>query len=666
MNHPIGLAASHSVHVHQRGDHALEFKRRFFISLALSLPVAVLSMPVSGWLGILFAPAWLPYALLALATAVFGYGGWSFLRGAYDELRSRKPGMMTLVAVAITTAFVYSTIGILFGIFKESLLLELVTLVDIMLVGHFLEMKSAIQASRALTELAELMPHTAYKLHFDGRTEEVMVGTLVPGDKVLVKPGEKIPVDGRVARGETSVNESALTGESAGVFRGEGDSVVGGSINGEGAIVIEITKVGADTYIASVIELVRHASSQKSQTQNLADRAAVWLTLLALFGGLITLAVWMLFGASLGYAIERAVAVMVIACPHALGLATPLVVSFSSSLAARQGILIRNRNAFEQLRNVGKIVFDKTGTLTEGRFQIQKVLVFEKYTEDEIIKLAGSVESKSEHAIARAIATRVKYPDDVIRFKAIPGKGAEGEVLGKHVAIVSPKYLAELKPKWEQSAVTSEAGNTIVWVLINMKVVGAIVLADTIRKSARTTRERARNMEIELAVMSGDNESATRRIADELGITDYHAAVSPGGKADLIRGLQSQYEALDRRVVFVGDGINDAPAITAADIGIATGAGTHVAIESADLILVKDDLAGVLRATELSKMAYRKMVQNLWWALGYNIIALPLAAGVLAPLGVVLSPSIGAILMSASTIVVVFNALLLKKSWRTY
>ena len=651
-----------------------DFKRRFLVSVVLSLPVIFLSNPVISWLNVehsVFNMEWLPYILLGISAVVFTYGGLPFLRGAYVELRARRPGMMTLVAVAVTTAFLYSTAGVLFGLFEETLLMELVTLVDIMLLGHWIEMRSVLGASRALSELAKLLPKVAHKLRFDGAVEDVGIDELRPGDKVLIKPGEKIPVDGSVTRGEGSVSEAMLTGESIPVSKKEGSEVIGGSINGEGSLVVEITKTGKETYLASIIALVEEAGKQKSKTQALADRAASWLTVVALVGGSVTFFAWLGFGREITYAIERAIAVIVIACPHALGLAVPLVASFSSSLSAQRGILIRNRTAFEQLRNVRKIIFDKTGTLTEGKFGISKVIPLDKFSKEEILVLAAAVEAKSEHPIARAIVESVKYHEEVIRFKAIPGKGAEGEVAGRHVAVVSPKYLKELKSKWEseyEQTLIQEA-KTAVWVLINMKVAGLILLEDVIRESAREAIDEAKQMGIEPVIISGDNEAVTRRVADELGIIEYHAGVLPKDKAALVEKLKlsdgrtAEDAPYNKVVAMVGDGINDAPALVVADVGMAIGAGMQVAIEAADLVLVKNNPLDVLRAVRLSRATYKKMVQNLWWASGYNILAIPLAAGILAPFGFVLSPAVGAVLMSVSTVVVVYNATLLKRDF---
>jgi Cu2+-exporting ATPase len=578
--------------------------------------------------------------------------------------------MMTLVALAITVAYAYSALVVLGlpgggGVFFW----ETATLIDIMLLGHWIEMRSVLGASRALEQLVRLLPAEAHRLRADGSIEEVALDALQPGDRVLVKPGEKIPTDGLVAQGRTSVNQAMLTGESQPVEKSDGDEVIGGAVNGEGAITMEVRRTGADTYLSQVIELVRKAQETRSRTQDLANRAALWLTLIAVGGGAITLVAWLGAGREFSFALERMVTVMVITCPHALGLAVPLVVAVSTALAARSGLLIRDRSAFERARELDAVVFDKTGTLTEGRFGVTDIVPLEGRGEADVLRLAASLETRSEHPIARGIVQAaaergVQYPAPT-DFRAVPGKGAQGIVDGVAVKVVSPGYVRDqglgARDQGERVQPLADQGKTVVYVLADGKPIGAIALADIIRPESHEAVRRLKAMGIAPIMLTGDSKAVARWVAAELGLDEYFAEVLPDQKA-------AKIEEVKRRgltVAMVGDGVNDAPALVAADVGIAIGAGTDVAIESADIVLVRSDPRDVTAIVQLARATYRKMVQNLWWATGYNAVAIPLAAGVLASAGILLSPALGAVLMSASTVIVALNAQLLGRGTDT-
>jgi Cu2+-exporting ATPase len=652
----------HGGHGHGGHDHGAmigDFKKRFFVSLIVTAPVLALSGTIQSFLGIHLAFLGSNYLLLALSSFIFFYGGWPFLTGLASELKARRPGMMTLIAVAITTAYVFSAATV-FGLPGMDFFWELATLIDIMLVGHWIEMKSVLGASNALEELVRLMPAVAHVMHGQ-EIHDMPLAEVKKEDRLLVRPGEKIPADGEVASGSTSVNESMLTGESKPVGKQTGSTVVGGSINGSGAIEIIVKKTGDETFLSQVIALVRKAQSSKSKTQDLANRAANWLTAIALLGGLATLLVWWLIvGSSFSYALERMVTVMVICCPHALGLAVPLVVAISTAIAAKNGLLIRDRTAFEAGRNIQAIIFDKTGTLTEGLFGIVKVLRFGGAfsSDEELLNYASALESQSEHPIARAIAGAGKQHLDVSSFNALPGKGAEATVNGRAIKVVSPGYLSEAHlPYPEQDVKTLfDQGHTVIFVISGDQVAGAIALGDQVRPESKVAMERLRAMGIEPMMLTGDNKQVAAAVASELGIKNYFAEVLPQDKASKVKEVQAKGIV----VAMTGDGVNDAPALAQADVGIAIGAGTDVAIETADIVLVKNNPNDVIALIELSRATYRKMVQNLWWAAGYNIIAIPLAAGVLSGIGIVLSPAAGAVLMSLSTVVVAINAKLLK------
>ncbi len=667
--HPEHAHGGHAGHKPGHGEmghdhHAMmveDFKKRFWISLALTVPILALSPMIQRFLGLgeaLVFPGSL-FVLWGLSSAVFFYGGWPFLKGIYNEVRGGRPGMMTLISIAITTAYVYSS-AVVFGLEGTIFFWELATLIDVMLVGHWIEMRSVMGASKALEELARLMPSEAHRLEPDGSVVDVPLEALQRGDRILVKPGEKVPADGAVVEGQTSVNESMLTGESVPVTKKIGGEVIGGSINGEGSVTVEVQKTGADSFLSQVIDLVRQAQDSKSKTQDLANRAALWLTIVALGGGAATLFVWtVIMGQDFAFAIERMVTVMVIACPHALGLAVPLVVAVSTSLAAGNGLLIRDRTAFEAARNLQAIIFDKTGTLTEGRFGITDTLVFDKdLSETQMLRLAAAVEARSEHPIAQGIAAAVERPPAVEGFAAIPGKGAEGMVEGRDVKVVSPGYvraqgLTIEDPRYDK---LSAQGKTVVFVLLDGKLAGAVALADVIRPESKQAIAALKKMGIRTMMLTGDNQKVAAWVAEEIGLDEVFAEVLPQQKADKVKEVQAR----GLSVAMTGDGVNDAPALAQADVGIAIGAGTDVAIETADVILVRSNPLDVTAVVKLSRATYRKMIQNLWWAAGYNIIAIPLAAGVLYSLGILLGPAVAAVFMSASTVIVSINARILK------
>lgn len=653
----------HEAHGNHHAQMLRDFKKRLWISLLITIPILLLSPLIQSLLGLeALRFTGDSYVLFALSTTIFFYGGWPFLKGLLGELGEKRPGMMTLIGVAITVAYTYSSL-VIFGLSGQIFYWELATLIDIMLLGHWIEMRSVMGASRALEELAKMMPSIAHLVQPDGSTKDVPVDELSPGDLVLVKPGEKVPVDGSIEKGETDVNEAMLTGESRPIPKQKGDKVIGGSINGEGAVEVKIEKTGKDTYLSQVINLVKQAQESKSMTQLLADRAALWLTLIALGGGLITLIIWQIFGSTLDFSLERSVTVMVIACPHALGLAIPLVVAVSTSLSAKNGLLIRERGAFERARNLKCVVFDKTGTLTEGRFGVDEVVSLQDgVTNDGVLALAAAVETQSEHLIARGIVKgaekrklKVKSPES---FEAIPGKGAQAQVKGQNIKVVSLGYLNEhdIVVKNERVDKLAAQGKTVVYVVRDNKLIGAIALADIVREESKRAIKELKEMGIQCMMLTGDSKEVAQWVAEELKLDDFFAEVLPDEKSNKIKEIQER----GLTVAMVGDGVNDAPALVQADVGIAIGAGTDVAVESADIVLVENDPEDVATILNLSKATYRKMKQNLFWATGYNGIAIPLAAGILFPIGIVLSPAVGAVLMSISTVIVAINARLLK------
>jgi P-type Cu2+ transporter len=653
---------------HGKRDHrqhhahmVVDFRRRFWVSLGITIPILVLSPMIQAFLGIK-AELRFPgdaYLLWALSSAIFFYGGWPFLKGLFDELGKKQPGMMTLIAIAITTAYVYSSV-VVFGLAGKVFFWELATLIDIMLLGHWIEMKSVMGASRALEELAKLIPIDAHKVMPDGSTKDVPIEEIKEADKILIKPGEKVPVDGEVLGGESSVNEAMLTGESKPVEKTVGAKLIGGAVNGEGSLTAEVQKTGKDSFLSQMIALVEEAQQSKSRSQNLADRAAFWLTIIALSCGTVTLIIWLeIINRDFAFSLERMVTVMVITCPHALGLAVPLVVAVSTALSAKNGLLIRDRASFERGRNIQAIIFDKTGTLTKGEFGVTDTVTFsDDMDENEVLKYAASVEANSEHPIAKGIATSVEKPPHVEDFKSIPGKGAQGKVKEKNVKIVSPGSLRENNMTFEDERIEkfNSQGKTVVFVMIDDKLKGAIALADIIRDESKEAISRLKAMGIRCMMLTGDNNLVAKWVSEEIGLDEYFAEVLPKDKAEKVKQIQAR----GLIVAMTGDGVNDAPALAQADVGIAIGAGTDVAVETADIVLVRSNPLDVVTILDLAKATFRKMVQNLAWATGYNAFAIPLAAGVLAPYGVVLSPTMGAVLMSLSTVIVAINAKFLK------
>lgn len=657
---------SHDTHAmstgHNHHDHMImDFKQRFWVSAILTLPVLVLSPMIQTLLGIRTTLSFKGdiFVLFFISSFIFFYGGYPFLKGLQTELSKRQPGMMTLIATAITTAYLYSSL-VIFGLSGEIFFWELATLIDIMLLGHWIEMQAVLGAGKALEQLAKLMPAVAHKELSQGALQDVPLSDLAIGDHVLVKPGEKIPADGVVISGETSVDESMLTGESKPDPKKTGDRVIGGSVNGEGSITVEIKKTGKDSFLSQVIDLVKQAQESKSKTQDIANRAALWLTFIALGGGAITLLAWIAFTQqTFAFALERTVTVMVITCPHALGLAVPLVVAVSTALAAQNGLLIRNRAAFETARNINAMVFDKTGTLTEGKFGITDIIVFdETINQQDLIAYAAAVEIHSEHPIAKGIVRQFPQPWAVENFKAIPGKGAEGMVRGKAIKVVSPGYLREHHIRLDQAKLgtLTNQGKTIVYVMRDNQLCGAIALADIIRPESKEAIARLKKMGIRSMMLTGDNQTIAKWVAETIGLDECFAEVLPQDKVDQIKSIQERGYI----VAMTGDGVNDAPALAQADIGIAIGAGTDVAIETADIILVKNNPLDAVAIIVLAKATTRKMIQNLLWATSYNTVAIPLAAGLFLKYGILLSPAIGAIFMSLSTIIVAINAKLLK------
>ncbi|MYL50542.1 copper-translocating P-type ATPase [Halobacillus litoralis] len=652
-------------HSHEGHDHGAmidDFKRRFYISLIITIPILILSPMIQELLGFSFTFPFDQYILFGLSTFVFFYGGWPFLTGAVDELKNKNPGMMTLIGLAIFVAYAYSSL-VVFGWSGRNFFWELATLIDIMLLGHWIEMKSVMGASNALQELVKLMPSEAHRLTEDDQVEDVPVNELKENDRVLVKPGEKIPVDGKIIDGKSAIDESMLTGESVPVEKETGEEVIGGSINKEGSLTLEVEKLGDDTYLSQVITLVEEAQNSKSKAQDFANRAAKWLFYLALGAGITTFVVWLALGFSLDVALERMVTVMVITCPHALGLAAPLVVAVSTSLSAKQGLLIRNRTQFENARNVDAVIFDKTGTLTKGEFGVTDLMP-EKDDEKDLLYWAASAEQNSEHPLAQGILKEAEDREislgKVEDFDSVTGKGLKGTVDGKEVKVMSPGYMKEHGYNYDQETFSrlSEEGKTVVFVLLDDTYLGMIALADMVRDSAKEAVSELKERGIRSIMLTGDHQRVADWVAEQIGIDEVYAEVMPDHKADQVKKVQAE----GRKVAMTGDGINDAPALATADVGIAIGSGTDVAVETADIVLVKSNPRDIVSIVTLSKNTYKKMVQNLWWAAGYNIFSIPLAAGVLAPVGIVLSPAVGAVLMSLSTVIVAINAKLLKAS----
>ncbi|MFC6719011.1 copper-translocating P-type ATPase [Natrialbaceae archaeon GCM10025810] len=646
--------------------HEEMFRRRFFVSTLLSIPVLLYSEMLQTWLG--FSVPTFPgseWINPVFAVIVFAYGGVPFLRMAVPELRDRSPGMMTLISMAITVAFVYSLASVVLPT-ESAFFWELVTLIDIMLLGHWIEMRSVRRAQSALDELAKLMPDTAERITDDGETEEVPVSDLSEGDLVLVRPGASIPADGVVEEGDSDVNESMITGESMPVSKEPGDEVIGGTINGDGSLRVRIEATGEETTLAGIMQLVEEAQGSESETQALADRAAGWLFYVAVAAAAVTAAAWTVATSFDAAVIERVVTVLVIACPHALGLAIPLVVAINTSLAARNGMLVRDRIAMEEARNLDTIVFDKTGTLTEGEHGVVDLATVEGVDEGEALALAAAVEGDSEHMIARAIreaaADRGVSVPDATGFEAMKGRGVRARVAGEEVHVGGPNLLDHLDTdvSADLRRFADEAGangRTVVFVIREGAPIAAFAMADVIRDSSYRVVEALHDLGIEVAMLTGDSRDVADAVADELGIDTVFAEVLPEDKDEKVQELQDQ----GKFVAMVGDGVNDAPALTRADVGIAIGSGTDVAVQSADVILVQNNPMDVVRLVTLSRKSYRKMQENIVWAAGYNVFAIPLAAGVLAPIGILLSPAVGALLMSLSTVIVAINAQLLRR-----
>jgi len=652
---PMGMAG-HDHHKMMIED----FKKRFWLVIVLTIPILIISPMIQDLLGYHFLLPGNSYILFALSSIVYFYGGWPFLKGFVGEIKKGAPGMMTLIAMAISVAYFYSSATV-FGLKGVDFFWELATLIAIMLLGHWIEMKSVLGASKALQLLVSMMPAEAHKVNGD-KIEDISLDKLLKDDVILIKPGEKVPADGIITEGTSYLNESMLTGESKPVKKEVTNKVIGGSVNGNSTIKVKVEHTGKDSYLNKVIKMVEEAQKTKSKMQNLSDRAAKWLTYIALAIGFGTLATWLLLGFPFVFALERMVTVMVIACPHALGLAIPLVVAISTAVSAQNGLLIRNRTAFEESRKISAILFDKTGTLTKGDFGVTRIESVDKnYNSDEVLRLSSALEQSSEHPIAVGIIKKVKENNIVIpkleKFTAITGKGVEAIVEGKDVKVVSPGFLRENNISIPEDAY-SDAAETVVFILIDSKLIGFIALADEIRpESAEAIRIFKKN-NIKVLMATGDNEKTAKAVSDKLGLDGYYAEVLPHQKVEIIKELQSKGEF----VAMTGDGVNDAPALAQANVGIAVGSGTDVAAETADIILVNSNPQDIANLILFGKATYRKMIQNLLWATAYNVVTIPLAAGVLYSSGFVLGPAVGAVFMSLSTIIVAINAQLLKRS----
>ena len=641
------------------------FRDKFWLSLALTIPTIVWGHMLAQLTG--SPPPAVPggrWIAPVFGTIVFFYGGWVFLQGAAREMRDRLPGMMTLISLAITVAFIFSA-AVTLGYPGMPLWEELASLVTVMLLGHWIEMRSIFQAQGAVTELAKLLPDTALR-ELEDRTEEVPISGLRDGDRLLIRPGAGVPADGKVLSGNSSVDEAMISGESRPVKKSEGDLVVAGTVNGAGALRVEVTGTGANTALSRIMRLVEQAQQSRSRAQTLADRAAFCLTLVAVGTSVLTAAVWTALRANPAFTVERVVSVLVVACPHALGLAIPLVIAISTTLGARSGLLVRDRRGFEEARNLDAVVFDKTGTLTLAEQRVVSMLGAVGTAEDEALRLAAAVERDSEHPVARAIiasaAARWLDVPTVESFRAIPGHGAEASVSGRTLQIGGPNLLRSLNATpasslAEMATAASRRGESTVYLVEAGRVLAVFAIADAIRPESREAIQRLHGAGIEVVMLTGDTQAVAASVALDLGIDTVFAEVLPEHKAKKITELQAK----GKRVAMVGDGVNDAPALVTADIGIAIGAGTDVAVEAGDIVLMRSDPRDVSRIIALSKASYRKMVQNLWWAVGYNVFAIPLAAGVLNQQGILLPPAAAALLMSASTVIVALNAQLLRR-----
>nr|WP_287935166.1 copper-translocating P-type ATPase [Algoriphagus sp.] len=654
-----------SDHQHGHHDHHAmmieDFKKRFWISLVLTVPILALSHMIQQLLGFELTFFGDQYVLFGLSTIVFFYGGWPFLKGLWDELKDKNPGMMTLIAVAITVAYVYSS-AVVFGLEGMDFFWELATLIVIMLLGHWIEMKSVMGASKALELLVQMMPSEAHLVQGDD-IKDIKVDELKKEDIILIKANEKIPADGTVVDGESHLDESMLTGESKPVKKSKGAPVIGGSVNGSQSIKVKVSKTGKESYLNKVITLVEEAQKAKSKTQNLANIAARWLTFIAIGAGTATLVTWISLGKPLDFALERMVTVMVISCPHALGLAIPLVVAISTAVSASKGLLIRNRTAFENARKITAMVFDKTGTLTEGKFGVSR---YESLSDDmnknELLSFAASLEQQSEHPIAQGIVKAAKEAGLALKkvenFESLTAKGIQGKIDGQNWKVVSPGYLKENNINIPEQA-GSDAAETIVFVLLEEKLIGFIALSDQIREESPKAIETLREKGMKLYMATGDNEKTAKAVSDKLGLDGYYSEVLPHQKVDIIKKLQKE----GHFVAMTGDGVNDAPALAQANVGIAVGSGTDVAAETADIILVNSNPKDIANLVLFGRATYNKMIQNLAWATGYNAIALPLATGFIP--GLVISPAIGAVFMSLSTVIVAINAQLLKRKMKS-
>lgn len=648
---------------HDHSDHhkhmAEDFKKRFWIALILTIPVLVLSDTIQRWFGFEVDFTGRSFVVFGLSSLLYFYGGWPFLKGMTGELKKTQPGMMTLISLAITVAYIYSS-AVVFGLEGQPFFWELSTLIVVMLAGHWIEMKSVMRATSALDKLMELMPDTAHRIG-DSGTEDIKADEIREGDKLLVKPGEKIPADGIIYEGTSYVDESIVTGESKPVKKKKDDEVVGGSVNSKGSLKITVKNAGENSFLSKVIDMVQKASKEKSKTQHLGDKAAFWLTIIAITVGVLTLTAWLLAGREFNFALTRMVTVMVIACPHALGLAIPLVVAISTSVSASSGLLIRNRTSFENSRKINVVVFDKTGTLTQGKYGVSRYgSLNETYDKNQVLVYAAAVEKESEHPIGTGIVNKasekeldIPDPSDV---ENMSGEGILGRVKDKEVKIVSPAYLEkkEISVKDKQKP---EEMETLVYVLIDDEVAGYIALSDSLRETSVESVEKLNKMGIDCYILTGDNETVTKSIAGKLKLRGYFANVMPDQKQDKIKELQQK----GKFVAMVGDGVNDAPALAQADVGIAIGSGTDVAAETADIVLVENNPADVVKLIGFGKATYRKMIQNLIYATAYNVVAIPLGAGVLFWAGIMISPAVGAIFMSLSTVVVAINAQFLRK-----
>jgi P-type Cu2+ transporter len=660
-------AGEHAAHDKHAGHSVEMFRNRFWLTFVLTVPTLLWSEEVQSWLGY-STPAFPGSAWMSpvFGTLVYLYGGWPFLAGAHRELADRLPGMMTLISLAISVAFLYSA-AVTLGYPGFPLWWELATLVTIMLLGHWIEMRSIFQAQGALKELAKLLPDTAVRITADDRTEEVTVDRLRDGDLILVRPGAAVPADGVVQSGKSSVNEAMITGESNPVDKREGDKLIAGTVNGQGSLRVQITGTGENTALAGIMRLVAQAQTSRSRAQALADRAAFLLTIVAIGAGALTFAAWLALGADVNFTVTRVVTVLVIACPHALGLAVPLVIAISTTLGARSGLLVRDRRGLEEARNLNVVVFDKTGTLTLGQHRVVDIVAAEGVAADEALRLAAAVERDSEHPIARALLTSAEERSlGVPRaqgFEALPGHGVQAEVEGRQLKVGGPELLRRFEIETaselrEAEARFSENGQAAIYLIDGNRALAAFAVADAVRPESYEAVERLHEKGVEVAMLTGDSWAVANSVAKELGIDTVFAQVLPEQKAEKIKELQRQ----GKRVAMVGDGVNDAPALVTADIGIAIGAGTDVAVEAGDVVLVRSDPRDVPRIVALSRASYRKMVQNLWWAAGYNVVAIPLAAGALAWAGILLAPAVGAVLMSASTVIVAINAQLLRRA----